>query len=194
MAKHCTVCRSEHRAGVELGLVHGLSAAVLADRYGLSKQAIGRHARVHLSPATAAALLMAAKPTEIDLDALTEREGSALLVNLVHQRSRLAAYAEKALADGETTVAVQCERVIASNLEICGKLLSKFVLRHEHHHAHLLIHPDYLRLRQALLAALRPYPDACAAAAAALHALETDGAKDITQAERPLLEHQSTAP
>jgi hypothetical protein len=40
-------------------------------------------------------------------------------------------------------------------LEITGKLLQRFVLRHEHRHTSILLTPDWMRLRQALVAALR---------------------------------------
>jgi hypothetical protein len=103
------------------------------------------------------------------------------LANLVAQRARLAQYAEQALADKQTHVAVACERVIASNLEIVGKLLSKFVLRHEHAHSHLLIHPDYLRLRQALVSTLRRHPAAAADVANVLAAIETRPGKSCEQ-------------
>jgi hypothetical protein len=53
----CTVCASEHRHKIDVGLVHGVSQAILADRFNLGKDAIGRHARNHLSPAQRAAIL-----------------------------------------------------------------------------------------------------------------------------------------
>jgi hypothetical protein len=139
-----------------------------------------------------AAILMASKPEEIDLDALTEREGSNLLANLVHQRARLGQYAEKALVDGQTAVA--CERVIGQNLETCGKLLQRFIVRHEHS-SHLLMHPEYIRLRSTLVQTLRQFPDAAAAVARALHALDQDAVQAITEAKRAkhppvAIEHQ----
>jgi hypothetical protein len=42
-------------------LVHGLAAATSSHRFKLSKSAIDRHRRNQLSPAAAAAILMAAK-------------------------------------------------------------------------------------------------------------------------------------
>ena len=172
MARHCTVCQSEHRPQVELGLVHGLSAQTLATRFGLSKDAIGRHARRHLSPATAAAILTASNPTAIDLDALTEREGSALLANLVVQRARLAETARTAAESGELGTAVAAERAIGANLETTGKLLQRFVMRRETVSTHLLLSPDWLATRATILRALAAFPEAGRAVADALIAME----------------------
>jgi hypothetical protein len=189
MTGKCTVCNSEHRASVELGLVHGLSQQVLADRFGLSRDAIGRHARTHLTPQAAAAILMAARPTAIDLDALTEQEGSGLLANLVCQRARLSQYAQQAAEKGETAAAIACERVIATNLEITGKLLSKFVLRSEHRYTSITLTPDYLEFRQLLISTLRRFPEAAKAVAEALAQIENKAADGIsTKAGPPMIE------
>jgi len=45
-----------------------------------------------------------------------------------------------------------------------------------------LISEDYLRVRAALVAALRPFPEAARAVGAALHRLEAGAATDITAA------------
>ena len=55
----CSICQHEKRVSIELGIVHGISAPVLAQRFGCSKFSIIRHARAHLSPAQKAALLSA---------------------------------------------------------------------------------------------------------------------------------------
>jgi hypothetical protein len=128
----------------------------------------------------------------IDLDWPTESEGSALLANLVAQRARLAQYAEQALADKQTAVAVACKRVTATNLEIVGKLLQRFVLRHEHRHQ-VLVDPTYLRLRQQLVTTLRRFPDAASAVARDLHAIESEAAAEIASAGKPVLIEQALA-
>src|SRR5690242_7762424 len=92
----CTICTHEKRVSIELGVTHGVSAAVLAQRFGCSKHAILRHAKGHLSPAQRAALLSATKPTAIDLDKLRVTESEGLLHALVGQRARLHGYAEVA--------------------------------------------------------------------------------------------------
>src|SRR5262249_7212783 len=96
----CTVCTSKHRHQIEIGLVHQVSAPVLAARFKLGKDAILRHAANHLTPAQRAAILAAQRPTEIDLDALRTTESEGLLAGLVAQRARLLAKADNAMEWG----------------------------------------------------------------------------------------------
>jgi hypothetical protein len=185
-----------------LGLVRGMSFRALASRFGLHADAIGRHSANHLSPVQRAALLTAVQPTAIDLDKLHEQEGANLLANLVAQRGRLQVFGEVAADAGDTRAAVSAEAGITSNLALTAKLLGAIVQRMDVRHSSILISPDYLRLRSALVDALRPFPEAARAVGAALHRLEADAAKDITAAAskgraRPepiQIEHVPTAP
>ena len=61
------------------------------------------------------------------------------------------------------------------------------VQRHDVRSTSILISADYLQLRGAIVAALKPFPDAARAVCAALAAIETEAAKDMTDAKRPIL-------
>lgn len=176
----CTICAHAARHQVDVGLTHRVPHRVLAARFGLSKDAIGRHAANHLSPVQRAAILAAAKPTAIDLDALRTSETEGLLAQLVTQRARLQAHSELAATLGDVRGAVAAEGAITSNLTLVAKLLGQLVQHHDVRHTSILISPDYLRLRATLVAALRPYPEAARAVGAALHAMEAEAATDIT--------------
>jgi hypothetical protein len=178
----CGVCDHKQRHLIEVGLTHGTPLRVLAKRFDLSHHAVGRHARNHLSPVQRAAILAAQKPTAVDLDALRTSESEGLLGSLVAQRARLQQQGDMALELGDVRACVAVESAITSNLALVGKLLGQLVTRHDVRHTSILVSPDYLRLRQALVLALKPYPDAARAVSAALHALESDAAKDITAA------------
>lgn len=195
----CGVCASEHRHSVDLGLVRGMSMRALGLRFNLSADAIGRHAKAHLSPAQRAALLTASAPAAIDLDALQASESSGLLAQLVGQRGRLQSYAEMAADLGDTRAAISAEQAITSNLALVGKLLGTIVQRHDVRHTNLLVSPDYLRLRETLVQALKEYPAAAQAAGRALYALESQAATDITTAAGKgrapaLIEHEAAPP
>jgi hypothetical protein len=161
----------------------------LAARFGVSKDALHRHRRNHLTPQQAAAILAAQKPTEIDLEALQASESEGLLAQLVVQRARLQGFSEMALDLGDVKAAVAVERSITDNLTLVAKLLGQLVQHHEVRSTSILISPDYLALRAALVKALQPFPDAARAVGAALHALETRAASEITESasKRPLL-------
>lgn len=196
----CTICAHAARHQIELGLVHRVPARALAVRFNVSKDAITRHSKNHLSPVQRAALLAHVKPTEIDLGALRVSESEGLLAQLVSQRARLQSHAELAADLGDVRAAVAAESGITSNLALVGKLLGQLVQRHDVRHTSILVSPDYLKLRHALVDALRPFPEAAVAVGRALHALESEAAVDITAragkaAPAPLLiEHAPLPP
>jgi hypothetical protein len=178
----CTVCNQKSRPQIEIGIVHRVPARVLAARFDVSKDAILRHAKNHLTPVQRAALLVHAKPQPVDLEALRTSESEGLLSQLVAQRARLQQAAELALEIGDVRATVAAEGGITGNLSLVAKLLGQLVQHHQVTRTNLLVSPDYLRLRAALIKALRPYPDAAKAVGAALHRLESDAATDITDA------------
>jgi hypothetical protein len=198
----CSVCSSKHRSSIDLGLTHGLSFRALAIRFECGEDAVARHAKSHLSPVQRAAILAAQKPTDIDLEKLSATESEGLLHQLVVQRGRLQNYAEMAASLGDVRAATSAESVILSNLATVGKLLGTLVQHHAVTHSSVLLQPDYLRLRQVLVDTLRAFPEAARAVARALHALESDAARDITatatkRQARPataLLEHEAVLP
>jgi hypothetical protein len=184
---NCTVCVHKDRSLVELGLVHHIPMTVLARRFGLGTDAVWKHRHNHMSPQLIAAIAMAQRPSEIDLEQLQRSESEGLLGSLVGQRARLQLLSEMAFEEGELHAATTVERAITSSLELTSKLLGMIVQRHDVRSTSILISADYLKLRQTLIAALKPYPDAARAVGAALAKLETDVAADIVQRKTPLL-------
>jgi len=188
----CTICNHERRHLIEIGLTHRVPHRVLAKRFGVSPDAIQRHSANHLPPQTRAALLTACKPSEVDLEALQRSESEGILSSLVAQRARLQTYGEQAATDGDVRAAVQVEYAVTSNLKLVAQLLGQLVQHHEVRSTSLLISPDYLALRSAIVRALRPYPEAARAVGQALAELETAAATAITEAKVPLvIEHQA---
>jgi hypothetical protein len=189
----CSICANDkHRVAIELGIVHGISAPVLAQRFSCSKHAITRH-KAHLSPAQRAALLSATKPTTIDLAALQVTESEGLLHAVAAQRARLHNLAETAAGFGDIKGAVAAENSIQGNLALVAKLLGQLTTRIDVRHSSVLLTPDYLKLRSVLVQALKPYPQAAQAVSRALFALESDAAKVIEQTAKPplVIEHQA---
>jgi hypothetical protein len=181
----CQVCTSESRHAVEVGLVAGVSLRVLADRFNLHKDAIGRHARSHLSPAQRAAILAQVAPTPIDADELREREESGLLAAFVTQRARLLNDAERAREFGDMRTAVAAEKAYTDNLHVVARMVGQLSINHTVKHTgsiEILTSPDWLRIVDAIRGALRTYPEALVTVAAALHALELEAAADVTAA------------
>src|SRR5262245_40720983 len=93
----CTICHHERRHQIELALVYRTPHRVIARRFNVSKDALYRHGRAHLSAAMRAAILTATAPTNVDLEALRKSEAEGLLSALLAQRARLQQHAEAAL-------------------------------------------------------------------------------------------------
>jgi hypothetical protein len=62
----CTICQHERRAQIEMGLVFGTSARILANRFQCSPDAIQRHSQRHLTATQRAAIMSAQKPADSD--------------------------------------------------------------------------------------------------------------------------------
>ncbi|KRR09969.1 hypothetical protein CQ12_06035 [Bradyrhizobium jicamae] len=165
-------------------MAHGLGHDAIAKRFGLSPHSVQRHGKNHLSPQMMAAVQHALHPSAVDLDALKVSEGENLLHHLVHQRARLASHIELAVETGDASAAIRGEGAVTANLQLVSKLLGVLVNVTEQRHQHLLTHPDYLRLREVLLKALAPFPEARIAVGRALAGIETQAAEDITSRAR----------
>jgi hypothetical protein len=178
----CSICKHKSRHAIEVGLAHGIAHNALARRFNVSADAVGRHAANHVSPTLKAAILTAQAPSAIDLDKLQASESAGLLNQLVHQRARLQQCASMAVDYADVRAAISAEGAITANLALVGKLLGMIVQRHDVRSTSILISSDYLQLRQAIVQALRPYPEAARAVGAALHHLEAQAAETIRAA------------
>jgi hypothetical protein len=183
----CTICRHPQRALLELGLVLGTPLRTLAARYECSVSALHSHRHNHLTAAQKAAILSATKPAEVDLESLSRSESEGLLGALVGQRARLAQVVELSMEAGEFGRCVSAERAITENLSLVAKLLGQLVQHHQVTHTSFLVSTDYVLLRQALIEALRPFPDALRAVSTKLAKLEQETAEEIRESKKSLL-------
>ena len=140
-----------------------------------------------MSPQLKAALLAAVHPTEVDLEQLQRCR-----VRGPARRPRgSAGDAADAQRDGLRGRRAQCRdlgraehhRLVGVDQQALGMLIT----RTHTTSTSILISSDYLALRQAIVTALRPYPEAAAAVGAALAELELAAAEDITESKTPLL-------
>jgi hypothetical protein len=130
-----------------------------------------------------ASIMLAARPSEIDLDALKRSESEALLGSLIAQRARLQLISEMCFEAKELGAAIACERAITSSLETTSKLLGMLVTSTTA--TNVLISSDYFRLRSTIVAALRKHPEAARDVARALADLELEAANEIIEASNP---------
>lgn len=163
MARQCAVCRHPDRAAIEAALVDGASYRDVARRWGMHHSTVHRHKR-HMVEAIAAAV--------------TERQ--AVEVQHAHgvldRLQRLQWVAQKVLGealrrkDRRTALAAvgRVRELLALEAELTGQLRRGVSVDV----AVVLRSPEWARVRQAIVDALAPYPEARDAVVRALEALD----------------------
>ena len=158
MGRPCSVCAHAARTTIDRALIARTPYRDIAGQHGVSKSAVERHHDDHL-PAT----LARAKDAE---DVAHADDLLAQLRDLQATTLRLLTTAERA---GKLTAAVLAVGQARQNLELLAELLNQLDRRPM---LNLLVAPEWLAVRAALLAALQPFPEARAAVAKRLIALE----------------------
>jgi hypothetical protein len=185
-----TICKHPDRARIERDLALGRPLQRLAEKYGVSKDALWRH-KSKLPPQLKAVLAAhALRPAE-DLDKLRITESENILGQLAAQRARLLLSQDACMEAGQFGLVAQLAGGIHRNIELTGTYLGEFAKHSVHTSVSILVAPEYLNLRASLLRALQPYPEARRAVAEALHAHE---AKAAERPSVPVLEHIKQAP
>jgi len=178
--------KDPNRPLIERALAMGVPMTQVAERYGHSLAAINRYRERMPQQLKAAIVAATLKPKETDLDKLKLDESEGILGNLAHQRARLLLTQDVAMEEGAGELVVRLAGAVHKNIELTGKYLGLFAQQHVSTNVNILLSEDYLRLRQTLVNALRPYPEARHAVAEALHQVESDVAKKVLiQAGKP---------
>lgn len=157
MPRTCSVCGRPEREAIDAALLAGAPLRNIAEKYGLSVTAVHRHKSGHILAAMAEAK-----------DAADVASADSLLGqvrDLQAKTLKLLAKAEKA---GDLRTAVSAIGQARGNLELLGKLAGQL----QAPAVNILIMPEWTVARATLWVALAPYPEARAAAAAALLAIE----------------------
>jgi len=153
----CSICVHDGRAAIDAALVAGTALRDVARQHAVSKDALFRHRSDHI-PARLAKAQDAAEVAQAD-DLL--REVRAL-------RGKAYSLLLKAEAAGDIRTALAGIREARGCLELLAKLLGEL---DERPTVNVLVAPEWLAVRAALLDALSPYPDARAAVSGRLVAL-----------------------
>ena len=164
MPRRCTICTHPERDAIDRALIAGLAFRHIAAQWGVSTGALQRHKADDLPAALARAK-----------DAEDVAHGDDLLAQLRDLQAttlRLLTTAERA---GKLTAAVLAVGQARQNIELLAELLNQLDRRPT---LNLLIAPEWLAVRSVLLTALQPYPEARAAVAERLIALEAGDARD----------------
>ena len=168
----------EDRAQIEHALATGQSVRQIAKKFVVDENCLYRH-RKNLPPQLKAAYLANfLKPGE-DLETLRVTESESFLQSLASQRARLLMMQDQELEAGDSKAVATLAARIHQNLELVGRYLGEL---HQHSTktvVNILLTPEYLELRNALVRALAPYPEARRAVAAVLHSREGSAAQSL---------------
>lgn len=154
MPRKCTVCQHPDRGDIDASILTGDAFRAIASRFGVSRQAVQRHAGEHVPPNLARAVkarqVASADQLLADLDRLRQ------------DAARLAQKAEDADSYGAALAAIREQvRIIELLLRVAGELACATTVN-------IRADAAWQQLRTEILTALAPYPEARAALAEAL--------------------------
>jgi hypothetical protein len=170
-----------HRPAIERELALGRSLTSIARKYGRTIAALHRfrdRMPLQVRAAIAASVL---KPGTEDYERLKVDEAEGILTTLANQRARLLVMQDAAMERDEISVANGLARTIHQSVELTGRYLGEFAQYTVTSNISILASEDYLRVRQALTVALRPFPEARRAVAAALQQAENQTAQRLLE-------------
>lgn len=150
----CTVCTHRSVRSIDAALLAGDKRATIATRHGVSRDAVGRHARGHLATGS---LVVAERSDERRLDDLDLRlqQLEAILTTVI----------DDAMKSGKVNTLIAAIRECRQTVEVIGKVRGAISERPT---VNVLALPSFTDATQRILAALGPWPDARLAVAAAL--------------------------
>ena len=164
MPRRCTVCLHPKRTKVDKALVANRTYRSIADEYGLSEAALKRHKKTHL-PARLAKAHQAAEKTEAtrlvnhrrELEAEDNREALDIIQQLRAVNAACLEVLKRARADGQDSTLLRAVDRIHRQIEIQARLLGQI---QDGQTVNVLVMPEWHELRQLIIDALRPYPEA----------------------------------
>jgi hypothetical protein len=165
------------RGEIEHDIAKGISQRTIAKRYDISRDVVMRWAK-RIPPQLRAKRYVGLLKATDDLERLRIEESDNLLKNLAVQRARLLLAQDRAIAIEDLSVIARLSAQIHQNLELVGKYLGEFAKVSVQTNISLLVTPEYLKLRAALLQALADFPQAKYAVAAVLHQIEGAAAQE----------------
>jgi hypothetical protein len=156
MPRHCTVCVHPQRDEIDKILVNGEPYRYIALQYHVSEMSLSRH-KSHLN-----GLLLKAKNSQ------EVAQADNLLDDVKDLQNKALSILSKAEAEKDYRAATSAIREARGCLELLAKLLGELNDRPQ---INILIAPEWITLRNVILEALQPYPEARISISMALESL-----------------------
>lgn len=157
MPRPCTICTHPERDEIDTAIVRGQPLRRIATQRGLTEQSMRRHGAAHLP----ASLARAHAAQEI-------AQAGDLLGELRELHNRVLGILERAEESGDLRAATGAIREARSVIELLAKLTGEIDDKPE---VNIVISPQWLTIRGAILEALEPFPEARVAVGARLLAV-----------------------
>ncbi len=172
MPRNCSVCSNPEKEAIDQALVAKTAYRTIADRYGLSHQALMRHKAEHL-PAVLVKSEQAKEVTRADdligqLQEITARTDRLYKIadGIIGKAASTEDWRTSLMAVREASNANKEAR---ANLELLAELLGEL---NRQPTVNIHISAEWIEVRGLILSALQPYPDARTAVAVALTGVE----------------------
>jgi hypothetical protein len=156
IARRCHVCRGPHEHDVNLALLSGEPVRSIGQRYGYSKSSLLRHFHRCIPQS----LVMARQSKKIGEAEFVTAE----LCKMVRNTKHIMALAEKA---GDTRTSLMAIRELRGLYEVLSRPVAQ---SNPAAQVNILVAPELLALREEILKAIEPFPEARAAVSRALTA------------------------
>jgi len=158
MPRECSICVHPARENIDSALVRRIPYRDISIRYNASKDALSRHLNGHLADYVQQAL-----------SEYGTGKGIKVLDRLTRTLGRLDAFLDEAekMKDAREFVMVAAE--IRKELELVAKLQGELA---QEGTTNILVHPEYLEIRTAILVALESHPEAAESVSRAMLELE----------------------
>jgi hypothetical protein len=167
MPRTCTICQHPQRAAIDKALVAGEPLRNIAEHFGTSTTALHRHKEDHLRDLLAQAKQrQAAYEAEVGT-AVQEQEAAKVehAIDIVKQLKAInaasVAILHEARQAGNAETALKAVDRVLRQIEFQARLLGEL----ETPQVNVLLAPEWVSIRGAVLSALGPFPDARAAVA-----------------------------
>ena len=162
----CTICNHSARPQIDLAIATGLSKRAVAERFRVSRDAVWRHARAHLTAEMRAALTTKLLQRDGDTRRILLEEGAGVTEALKAIRGPLFGLFLAAVDTGDNKAAAALSGRLHENLALVAKLTGELVPHAGTSITNVLLSPDFQRLRTELIRVLAHYPEAQAQVAA----------------------------
>ena len=184
----CTVCNHPARPQIDLAIATGVSKRAVAARFGVSRDAVWRHAQAHLTAEMRAALATRLLQREGDTRRILLEEGVGVTEALKAIRGPLFGLFLAAVDNGDNKAAAALSARLHESLALAARLTGELVPHAGVSITNILLSPDFQRLRTELIRVLARYPEAQAEVAAVFRQAGLRAASEIGASAGKMIE------